>query len=69
MNYLKYFPPNIVNLAAQSVRYSLENPDAYIESNIIGFMNILESLGITMFKGLSMHQVHLSMVGIKNSVF
>jgi UDP-glucuronate 4-epimerase len=33
----------VVNLAAQAgVRYSLENPDAYLNSNIIGFMNILE---------------------------
>ena len=32
----------VVNLAAQAgVRYSIENPDAYIESNIIGFYNIL----------------------------
>ena len=38
------FKPNIVvNLAAQAgVRYSITNPDAYIESNIIGFYNILE---------------------------
>lgn len=37
--------PNIVvNLAAQAgVRYSIENPDAYIQSNIIGFFNILEA--------------------------
>lgn len=37
--------PNIVvNLAAQAgVRYSIENPDAYIESNIIGFYNIIEA--------------------------
>ena len=37
--------PNIVvNLAAQAgVRYSIENPDVYIESNIIGFYNILEA--------------------------
>ena len=36
--------PNIVvNLAAQAgVRYSIENPDAYIHSNLIGFFNILE---------------------------
>ncbi|WP_252502000.1 NAD-dependent epimerase [Sporosarcina sp. Marseille-Q4943] len=36
--------PNVViNLAAQAgVRYSLENPHAYIDSNIVGFMNILE---------------------------
>jgi UDP-glucuronate 4-epimerase len=33
----------VVNLAAQAgVRYSLENPHAYVESNIVGFMNILE---------------------------
>ncbi|MEJ2055868.1 MAG: NAD-dependent epimerase/dehydratase family protein [Calditrichaceae bacterium] len=34
----------VINLAAQAgVRYSLTNPDAYIESNIAGFMNILEA--------------------------
>lgn len=34
----------VVNLAAQAgVRYSIENPDAYIQSNIIGFHNILEA--------------------------
>lgn len=34
----------VVNLAAQAgVRYSIENPDAYIESNVIGFYNILEA--------------------------
>lgn len=34
----------VVNLAAQAgVRYSIENPDAYIESNIIGFYNLLEA--------------------------
>lgn len=39
------FKPNIVvNLAAQAgVRYSISNPDAYIEANIIGFYNILEA--------------------------
>ena len=37
-------PDIVVNLAAQAgVRYSIENPDAYIESNIIGFYNILEA--------------------------
>jgi len=37
-------PQRVVNLAAQAgVRYSLENPQAYIDSNIVGFMNILES--------------------------
>lgn len=39
-----YHPQVIVNLAAQAgVRYSITNPDAYIESNIIGFYNILEA--------------------------
>ena len=41
----KEYKPNIVvNLAAQAgVRYSIEDPDAYIESNIIGFYNIIEA--------------------------
>ncbi|MBR4720544.1 MAG: GDP-mannose 4,6-dehydratase [Clostridia bacterium] len=40
----KYKPEIVVNLAAQAgVRYSIENPDVYIESNIIGFYNILEA--------------------------
>lgn len=40
----KYHPYIVVNLAAQAgVRYSIENPDAYINSNIIGFYNILEA--------------------------
>lgn len=39
-----YKPQIIVNLAAQAgVRYSITNPDAYIESNIVGFYNILEA--------------------------
>lgn len=39
-----YKPQIVVNLAAQAgVRYSISNPDAYIESNIIGFYNILEA--------------------------
>ncbi|MTV19278.1 NAD-dependent epimerase [Staphylococcus delphini] len=39
----KHHPSVVVNLAAQAgVRYSLENPRAYIDSNIVGFMNILE---------------------------
>jgi nucleoside-diphosphate-sugar epimerase len=40
----KYKPQIVVNLAAQAgVRYSITNPEAYIESNIIGFFNILEA--------------------------
>ncbi len=39
----EYKPSIVVNLAAQAgVRYSIDHPDAYIESNIIGFYNILE---------------------------
>lgn len=40
----KYKPAVVVNLAAQAgVRYSITNPDAYIQSNLIGFYNILEA--------------------------
>ncbi len=40
----KYKPQVVVNLAAQAgVRYSILNPSAYIESNIVGFFNILEA--------------------------
>lgn len=40
----EYKPSIVVNLAAQAgVRYSITNPDAYIESNLIGFYNILEA--------------------------
>ena len=39
-----YRPNVVVNLAAQAgVRYSIENPDAYVEANLIGFYNILEA--------------------------
>jgi UDP-glucuronate 4-epimerase len=42
--FTEYKPSVVVNLAAQAgVRYSITNPDAYIESNIIGFYNILEA--------------------------
>ena len=40
----KYKPYIVVNLAAQAgVRYSIDHPDVYIESNIVGFLNILEA--------------------------
>ena len=40
----KYRPSIVVNLGAQAgVRYSITNPDAYIESNMLGFYNILEA--------------------------
>lgn len=39
-----YHPQIVVNLAAQAgVRYSITNPDVYIESNIVGFHNVLEA--------------------------
>ena len=42
--FARYQPQIVVNLAAQAgVRYSITNPDAYIQSNIIGFYNILEA--------------------------
>ena len=42
--FTEYKPNIVVNLAAQAgVRYSITNPDAYIESNLIGFYNILEA--------------------------
>lgn len=42
--FTNYHPQVVVNLAAQAgVRYSITNPDAYIESNLIGFYNILEA--------------------------
>ena len=42
--FTKYQPAVVVNLAAQAgVRYSITNPDAYIEANLIGFYNILEA--------------------------
>ena len=48
----QYQPQAVVNLAAQAgVRYSIINPDAYIESNLIGFYNILEACRHSYDKG------------------
>ena len=42
--FAEYRPAVVVNLAAQAgVRYSITNPDAYLESNLVGFFNILEA--------------------------
>lgn len=42
--FITYKPQIVVNLAAQAgVRYSITNPEAYVESNLVGFMNILEA--------------------------
>ncbi len=41
--FVRHKPDAVVNLAAQAgVRYSLQNPHAYIDTNVVGFMNILE---------------------------
>lgn len=57
----KYKPEIVVNLAAQAgVRYSITNPDAYIESNIIGFYNILEACR---------HSYDNGQVGVKHLVY
>lgn len=40
----KYKPTHVINLAAQAgVRYSIENPYAYVDSNLVGFVNVLEA--------------------------
>ena len=42
--FAQFRPERVVNLAAQAgVRYSIENPYAYIESNLVGFINVLEA--------------------------
>ncbi len=58
----EYKPQRVVHLAAQAgVRYSIENPHAYIESNIVGFMNILE--------GCRYHQVEHLVYASSSSVY
>ena len=59
----KYHPEIVVNLAAQAgVRYSITNPGAYIESNIIGFYNILEACRHSYYNGANgvIHLVYAS---------
>jgi UDP-glucuronate 4-epimerase len=51
--FLKFKPEKVVNLAAQAgVRHSLKNPSKYIDSNIVGFMNVLECSREYEIKGL-----------------
>tara|TARA_R110001592_G_scaffold296139_1_gene566447 strand:- start:864 stop:1871 length:1008 start_codon:yes stop_codon:yes gene_type:complete len=58
----EYKPTKVVNLAAQAgVRYSLENPQAYIDANIVGFTNILE--------GCRYHQVEHLVYASSSSVY
>jgi len=45
-------PEVVVNLAAQAgVRYSLEKPEAYVDSNVVGFLNVLEGCRATAPRG------------------
>lgn len=50
--FAEYTPSIVVNLAAQAgVRYSITNPEAYVESNLVGFFNILEACRHSYDKG------------------
>ncbi len=61
-------PQKVVNLAAQAgVRYSLKNPYAYIQSNIIGFTNIIESCRDFNVKGL-IYASSSSVYGLNNNI-
>lgn len=69
-NFQKYEPSIVVNLAAQAgVRYSITNPDAYIESNLIGFYNILEACRHSYDNGLPgvQHLVYASSSSVYGS--
>ena len=66
--FTEYKPQVVVNLAAQAgVRYSIIAPDAYIESNLIGFFNILEACRNHPWSIWYMPQVHLCMALIRKS--
>ncbi len=57
--FAQYKPNIVVNLAAQAgVRYSITNPDAYVEANVIGFYNVLEACRHS-YDGGSMGVEHL----------
>ena len=64
----EYRPAIVVNLAAQAgVRYSITNPDAYIQSNLIGFYNILEACRKGAEKGEVEHLVYASSSSVYGS--
>ena len=66
----EYRPKVVVNLAAQAgVRYSIINPDVYIESNLIGFYNILEACrhSYDMYEGGVEHLVYASSSSVYGS--
>lgn len=68
--FAKFKPQIVVNLAAQAgVRYSITNPDAYIESNLIGFYNILEACrhSYDAYEGGVQHLVYASSSSVYGS--
>lgn len=68
--FLTFKPQIVVNLAAQAgVRYSITNPDAYIESNLIGFYNILEACrhSYSQYEGGVVHLVYASSSSVYGS--
>lgn len=68
--FAKFRPQIVVNLAAQAgVRYSITNPDAYIESNLIGFYNILEACrhSYDAYEGGVQHLVYASSSSVYGS--
>ena len=68
--FAKFKPQIVVNLAAQAgVRYSITNPDAYIESNLIGFYNILEACrhSYDTYEGGVQHLVYASSSSVYGS--
>nr|MBQ5604502.1 GDP-mannose 4,6-dehydratase [Bacteroidales bacterium] len=68
--FAEYQPEIVVNLAAQAgVRYSITNPDAYIEANLIGFYNILEACrhSYEQYEGGVKHLVYASSSSVYGS--
>ena len=64
----EYKPAVVVNLAAQAgVRYSIDHPDVYIESNLIGFLDILEACRHSYDNGEAgvEHLVYTSFLGLR----
>ena len=50
-SFQSFDPTKVVNLAAQAgVRYSIENPYAYMDANLVGFLNIIDYADIIMFR-------------------
>ena len=70
--FAEFQPEIVVNLAAQAgVRYSITNPDAYIEANLIGFYNILEACrhSYQQYEGGVKHLVYASSSSVLYGTF